>query len=225
VILVSAEEWQIVWFTAWISAASTLAILPAGLGAAWLLARCDWRGKSVVETLITLPLVIPPVATGLILLKLLGRRGPVGQFLHETFGLEIVFTWRAVLIALGVMSFPLLVRSARVAFEEVNPRLEQIARTMGASNWRVFWTITAPLALRGILAGMILAFARALGEFGATIIVAGNIPGQTSTIALSIFQSVQLGQDTAAVRLLTVSVLLAFGAVWASERLLSKRRR
>src|SRR5262245_21591609 len=213
----SAEEWQIVWFTAWVSALSTIVILPFGLAVAWVLARREWPGKSVVETLISLPLVMPPVATGLILLKLLGRRGAIGGFLHDTLNLDIVFTWRGVLIALGVMSFPLLVRSTRVAFEEVNPRLEQIARTLGAGEIRVFLTITAPLALRGIVGGMILAFARALGEFGATIMVAGNIPGRTSTLSLSIFQSVQLGQDAHAFRLLGISVALAFIAVWSSE--------
>jgi molybdate transport system permease protein len=219
------EEWQIVWFTAWVSALSTIVILPLGAGTAWLLARHDWPGKSVVETSISLPLVMPPVATGLILLKLLGRRGTIGGFLHDTFDLEIVFTWRAVLVSLGVMSFPLLVRSARVAFEEINPRLEQIARTLGAGNGRVFRTITLPLARRGIIGGMILAFARALGEFGATIMVAGNIPGQTSTLSLAIFQSVQLGQDRQAFRLLAVSVALAFVAVWISEYLMRRRRR
>ena len=220
----TAEEWQIVWFTAWVSALSTLMILPFGLGVAWLLARRQWPGKSLVETLISLPLVMPPVATGLILLKLLGRRGPVGTFLHDTLNLDLIFTWRGVLISLGVMSFPLLVRSARVAFEEVNPRLEQIAATLGASAMRVFCTITLPLALRGIVSGMLMAFARALGEFGATIMVAGNIPGETSTISLSIFQSVQLGQDAQAFRLLGVSVALAFLAVWMGEWLLRRRK-
>ncbi len=220
----TAEAWSVVWFTAWVSALSTIIILPFGLAAAWLLARRAWFGKSVVETFISLPLVMPPVATGLILLKLLGRRGPIGGFLHDTLGFDVVFTWRGVLIALGVMSFPLLVRSARVAFEEVNPRLEQIARTLGAGEWRVFWTITAPLAWRGIVGGMILAFARALGEFGATIMVAGNIPGQTSTLSLDIFQSVQLGQDAHAFRLLGISVLLAFTAVWCSEWLTRRKR-
>jgi molybdate transport system permease protein len=220
----AAEEWQIVWFTTWVSALSTLVILPFGLAMALVLARCEWPGKSVVETLIALPLVLPPVATGLILLKLLGRRGPLGGWLHEQFGLDIVFTWKAVLVSLGVMSFPLLVRSARVAFEEVNPRLEQIARTLGAGEWRVFLTLTLPLAARGVIAGMILAFARALGEFGATIMVAGNIPGETSTLSLAIFQSVQLGQDAHAFRLLAVSTVLAFGAVWTSECILRRRR-
>src|ERR1022692_1589483 len=157
----TSEEWQIVWFTAWVSAMSTLVILPFGLALAWALARRDWPGKSIVETLVSLPLVMPPVAMGLILLKLFGRRGPIGAFLHDQFDFDVIFTWRAVLLALSVMSLPLLVRSARVAFEEVNPRLEQIARTLGAGNWRVFFTITVPLAARGIIAGMLLAFARA----------------------------------------------------------------
>ena len=200
-------------------------ILPFGLGIAWLLARYDWPGKSIAETLISLPLVMPPVATGLILLKIFGRRGSLGGLLHDNFNLDIIFTWRGVLIALGVMSFPLLVRSARVAFEEVNPRLEQIARTLGAGNFRVFCTITLPLAARGIVGGMLLAFARALGEFGATIMVAGNIPGKTSTLSLAIFQNVQLGQDAQAFRLVGVAVILAFAAVWGSEVLLRKTRR
>ncbi len=220
----SAEDWQIVWFTAWVSALSTIVILPFGLAAALLLARCHWPGKSVVETILSLPLVMPPVATGLILLKLLGRRGALGGFLHDTLHLDIVFTWLGVLVALSIMSFPLLVRTVRVAFEEVNPRLEQIARTMGATDVRVFWTITVPLAARGILAGMMLAFARALGEFGATIMVAGNIPGKTSTLSLAIFQSVQLGQDSHALRLLGLSVALAFAAVWTSEYLARRKR-
>lgn len=220
----TVEEWQIVWFTAWVSALSTVMILPFGLGVAWLLARRQWPGKSLVETLISLPLVMPPVATGLVLLKLFGRRSPVGTFLHDTLNLDLIFTWRGVLVSLGVMSFPLLVRSARVAFEEVNPRLEQIAGTLGASAARVFCTITLPLALRGIVGGMLLAFARALGEFGATIMVAGNIPGETSTISLSIFQSVQLGQDAQAFRLLGVSVVMAFLAVWAGEWLLQRKK-
>jgi molybdate transport system permease protein len=221
----TVEEWQIVWFTAWVSALSTVVILPLGLLVAWLLARYQWPGKSIVETVVSLPLVLPPVATGLVLLKLLGRRGAVGGFLHDTLDFDIVFTWRGVLVSLGVMSFPLFVRSARVAFEEVNPRLEQIARTLGAGDGRVFCSITIPLALRGILGGVLLAFARALGEFGATIMVAGNIPGQTSTLSLAIFQSVQLGEDAHAFRLLGFSVLLAFAAVWTSEWLMRRRHR
>ena len=221
----TAEEWQIVWFTAWVSALSSIIILPFGLATAWALARHDWPGKSIVETIVALPLVMPPVATGLILLKLFGRFGPLGGFLHDKLNWDVVFTWRAVLLALGVMSFPLFVRSTRVAFEEVNPRLEQIARTLGAGNWRVFFTITVPLATRGIVAGMILAFARALGEFGATIMVAGYMPGRTATLSLAIYHNVQLGQDATAFRLLGVSVVLAFAAVWSSELLLRKTHR
>lgn len=212
----SAVEWQVVGFTVGVAALATLLILPPGLAMAWLLARRRWRGKSLLETFVALPLVMPPVATGLILLKLLGRRGPLGAFLHR-LDLDIVFTWRGVVAAMAVMSFPLLVRGARVAFEEVNPRLEQIARTLGASDRRVFFTITLPLAFRGILGGTLLAFARALGEFGATILVAGNIPGRTSTLSLAIYNFVQLGKDADAFRLLAVSVAVAFVAVWASE--------
>ncbi len=220
-----SEAWQVVGFTAWISAASTILILPFGLAVAWLLARRDWPGKSVVETLVTLPLVMPPVATGLILLKILGRRGAVGGFFHNHLPLDIAFTWRAVLAAQAVMSFPLLVMFARTAFAGVNPRLEQIARTLGASEWRVAWTITIPLAGRGIVGGMIMAFARAVGEFGATIMVAGNIPGQTSTLSLSIYEAVQLGDDAAAMKLLGVAVALAFIAVWIGGLMLRRKLR
>ena len=221
----TASEWQIVWFTAWVSALSTLVILPPSLAVAWLLARHDWPGKSLVETLVTLPLVMPPVATGLILLKVLGKHRAVGGFLHDRLHLDIVFTWRAVLVALGVMSFPLLVRSTRVALEQVNPRFEQIARTLGAGDLRVFFSITIPLALRGIIGGVILAFARALGEFGATIMVAGNITGKTSTLSLSIYHSWLNGEDAAAYRLLGASVALAFAAVWASEWFMRRSRK
>lgn len=219
----SAEAWQITWFTLGVATLSTLAILPAGVALAWLLARRDWPGKSVVETFVALPLVMPPVATGLLLLKLLGRRGLVGGWIERNFGWEIVFTWRGVVVATAVMSFPLLVRTARVAFEGVNPRLEEVARTLGARPWRVFATITLPLAARGLVAGAMLAFARALGEFGATIMVAGYIPGQTATLSLSIYHLVQLGRDTEALGLLAISVALAFGAVWLSELFLRRR--
>lgn len=220
----TAAEWQIVGFSVRVSALAIALILAPGLAVGWLLARRRWKGKSVVETLVALPLVMPPVATGLILLKLFGRRAPVGGFLHRVLQTDIVFTWRAVVIAMMVMSFPLLVRGARVAFEEVNPRFEQVARTLGASNARVFFTVTLPLATRGIVAGTLLAFARALGEFGATVMVAGNIPGRTATLSLAIYSLVQLGQDADAVRLLVVSVVLAFGAVLLGELFLARRR-
>jgi molybdate transport system permease protein len=213
----SAQEWQILGLTLRTAALATALIVPPGLAVAWLLARRSWFGKSVLETLVALPLVMPPVATGLILLQLLGRRGPIGGWLHRTFDLDVVFTWRAVVVAMMVMSFPLLVRAARVAFEEVDPRLENIARTLGARESRVFATITMPLAARGIVSGLLLAFARAIGEFGATVLVAGNIPGQTSTLSLAIYNFVQLGHDTDAFRLLGIAVIIAFAAVWLAE--------
>lgn len=219
------ELLPITLFTLAIAAASTLCVLPPGVALAWLLARRDWPGKSLVETLVALPLVIPPVATGLILLKLFGRRGPFGPFFEDVLGLEIVFTWKAVLLATAVMSFPLLVRSARVAFEEVDPRLEQVARTLGAGPWRVFFTITLPLAARGLVAGALLAFARALGEFGATVMVAGYFVGQTATLSLGIYHLVQLGRDREAFILLGVSVSLAYAAVFVGEHLVRRPRR
>ncbi len=218
----SSDDWQILGLTLRTAALATLLIVPPGLAVAWLLARRRWRGKPLVETLVALPLVMPPVATGLILLELFGRRGPAGGVLHR-LGLDVVFTWRAVVLAMMVMSFPLLVRAARVAFEEVDPRLEQIARTLGARDPRVFVTITLPLAARGILSGVLLAFARAIGEFGATILVAGNIPGRTTTLSLAIYNLVQLGRDTDAFRLLAIAVVIAFAAVWTTETFLRRR--
>jgi molybdate transport system permease protein len=215
---------QILFFTLAVASLSTALILPIGISVAWLLARRNWIGKSIVETFVMLPLVMPPVATGLILLKLFGRRGPVGSFFYNHLNFEIVFTWKAVVLAMAVMSFPLLVRSARSAFEEVNLRFEQVARTLGHGPRSVFFRITLPLAARGIIAGMLLAFARALGEFGATILVAGNIPGKTQTLSLSIYESIQLGEDSNAYRLLAISVVIAFTLVWISEIYLKQTR-
>ena len=220
----TSDDWQVVGFTVRVAGLATLLILPPGLLVAWLLARFRWPGKSLVETLVALPLVMPPVATGLILLQAVGRRGVIGRFLHD-LGIDVVFTWRAVVLAMAVMSFPLLVRSARVAFEGVPVRLEQIARTLGAGEVRVFFTVTVPLAWRGIIGGTLLAFARALGEFGATILVAGNIPGRTQTLSLAIYHHVQLGRDGDAYRLMLLTVAIAFAAVWWSEWFLRRERR
>jgi molybdate transport system permease protein len=215
----NGEDAQVIGFTLATAGLSTLLILPFGVGLAWLLARRDWPGKSLVETVVALPLFMPPVATGLILLNLLGRHGPIGIWAQSAFGTEIVFTWRAVVAAMAVMSFPFLVRTARLAFEEINPRLEQVARTLGAGRTRVFVTITLPLAARGLVAGAVWAFARALGEFGATILVAGNIPGRTTTLAIAIYSDIQLGNDGHAYQLLGVSAVLAFVAVSIGNRL------
>jgi molybdate transport system permease protein len=214
----TAEDAQAVGLTLGTAGLSTLLIFPFGVALAWLLARKEWPGKSLVETVVALPLVMPPVATGLILLNLLGRHGPIGAFIGKIFGVEIVFTWKAVVAAMAVMSFPFLVRTVRLAFEEINPRLEQVARTLGASPARVFTTITLPLAARGMMAGAVWAFARALGEFGATILVAGNIPGRTTTISVAIYSDIQLGQDGHAYELMALSAVLAFAAILFSNQ-------
>ena len=222
--ILSFETWHITLFSLSVGLASTLLILPFGIAMAWLFARKEWPLKSVVETIVLLPLVMPPVSTGLILLKIFGRRSPLGQWLYDR-GVEIVFNWKGVLIAMAVMSFPLLVRSVRTSFSEVNPRFEQIAATLGASSLRIFFVITIPLAYKGIIAGALLAFSRALGEFGATILLAGNIPGKTQTLALAIYSFVQLGKDSAAYTLLGITVALAFLFVWCSEWLLRSAKK
>lgn len=222
--MLSLETWHITLFSLAVGLASTVLIIPPGIALAWVFARRSWPFKSAIETIVLLPLVMPPVSTGLILLKVFGRRNPVGGWLYER-GIEIVFNWKGVLISMAVMSFPLLFRSARTAFAEVNPRLEQVAATLGATPFRIFFVVTIPLAFRGIVAGALLAFSRALGEFGATILVAGNIPGQTQTLSLAIFSSVQSGQDADAYVLLGITVCLAFAFVWLSEWLLRSARK
>ncbi len=221
----NSEEWQLIGFTLRMATLSTLLVLPFGLAFAWSLARLKWRGKALLETLVTLPLVLPPVVTGLALLELFGRRGPLGRLLYQLFGLDIIFTWRAVVIALAVMSLPLLVRAAKIAFQEVDQAFEQIARTLGAGEWRIFFTITLPLARRGVLGGTLLAFARALGEFGATIMVAGSIPYRTTTLSVAVYQHVQLNEDAQAWWLAGVSACLAFLAVLGSEYLARSHQR
>jgi molybdate transport system permease protein len=221
---VPAGELSILLFTLGVAAVATVAILPPGIALGFLLARRDFFGKTFVETLVALPLVLPPVATGFVLLRIFGRRSGIGSFL-ERLGLDVVFTWRGVVVAMAVMSLPLLVRGARVAFEGVNPRLEEAARSVGASERRVFFRVTLPLASRGIVGGALLAFARALGEFGATILVAGNLPGRTTTVSTAIFQAVETGDEARAMRLLAGAVVLAFAAVAASEALLRGKGR
>jgi molybdate transport system permease protein len=203
---------------------STLVILPPGVAAALALARFRGPGKGVLETLLALPLVLPPTAVGLLLLELLARRGPLGAWLHAR-NIEVVFTWKAVVVATAVMSFPLLVRSARTAFEEVDPRLVGIARTLGCTPTAAFFRVTLPLAWRGVLAGTILAFSRALGEFGATVMIAGNIPGKTRTLALAIFHDSQIGRDDRAMALAGVTIVLAFTALWLTEWISRRRGR
>jgi molybdate transport system permease protein len=216
------EVWRVTWFTVLCAAGATVLILPPGVVLAWLLARRKFPGRVLVETIVSLPLVMPPVATGLILLMLLGRRGFVGRVL-ERLGIDVVFTWKAVVLAMALMGLPLLVRTARAGFEQVNARYESVAATLGASPARIFLTISLPLAWPAVLAGAVLAFARALGEFGATIIVAGSIPGATRTLAVAIYGYAETGQDERAVALLLVSVAIAFVALWTANRLVERR--
>ena len=204
-------------FTVAMAAVATLVMLPPGVAVAWLLARRRFPGRAVLETLISLPLVLPPVATGLILIRLLGRRGPLGAWL-ERFGIDVMFTWRAVVVAMAVMGLPLLVRAARAGFEQVDRRYEQIAATLGASPARVFFTVSLPLARRGVLAGALLGFSRALGEFGATILLAGALPS-TRTIAVAIYTYTETGREAAATAMLAVSATIAFGALLLSNHL------
>lgn len=201
----------------------TVLILPPGILLGFLLARGDFRGKSLIETLASLPLVLPPTAVGYLVLRALGRHGPLGEKALG-FDLDLLFTWKGAVLASCVMALPLVVRTARVAFEEVDARLEGIARTLGLGRVRTFVEITLPLARRGLLAAAVLGFSRALGEFGATVIVAGNIPGRTQTLALAIFTDLQTGHDREAMVLVAVTVVLAFAAVWTVEILLRRRR-
>jgi len=215
---VGADIRDIALLTIVAALAATALMLVPGVAVAWLLARRTFPGKAIVETIVSLPLVMPPVATGLLLLWLFSRRSPLGALLAAA-GIDVVFTPIAVVIAMAVMGLPLLVRTARAGFEQVTRRYEQIAETLGAGPWRVFRTVTLPLAARNILAGAVLGFSRALGEFGATIVVAGSIPGRTRTLAVGIYTFTETGQDREAALLLAISVSIAFIAVLASNRL------
>ncbi len=201
-----------------VAVASVVFSLPFGLAAAWLLARRSFPGKSLVDGIIHLPLVVPPVVVGYLLLVALGRRGPVGSWLYDSFGITIAFTWKGAAAAAAVMAFPLMVRAMRLSLETVDRRLEAAARTLGAGRVRVFMTITLPLMAPGVLAGTVLAFARALGEFGATITFVSNIPGETRTLPIALYTLTQTPDgEAAAARLAVISVVLALAAIVASE--------
>ncbi len=217
----SAETWAIARFTGLMALTATMLVLPPAIAIGWVLARRQFPGKALLETLVSLPLVLPPVASGLLLLWLFGRRGPLGRAL-DAAGIEVIFTWKAVVIAMMVISFPLVARSVRAGIEQVDQRFEQIAATLGAAPWRILYSITLPLAKRGIIAGAILGFSRALGEFGATIMIAGAIPGQTQTLAVGIYTFVETGREEAAWGLLLISAALAFAAIYLSNRLVER---
>lgn len=211
-----------------VAVVATLLLLPPGIALAWWLARSRSRWRPLVESAVNLPLVLPPVVVGYVLLIMLGRRGWLGSWLHDHLGIEIAFTWWAAAIASAVMGLPLLVRSARLGIESVDRDLERAAANAGAGPWSVFRRVTLPLAMPGVLAGGVLAFARSLGEFGATIVVAGNLPGETRTLALAIWTETRTpGGDDVLVVLVGLSVALAIGATvvsgWSARRI--ERRR
>ena len=214
--------WSILWLSVYTALLATLLILPFAIGCAWILARVEFRGKSILEATIQLPLVLPPVVTGYFLLLILGPRGYIGQYL-ELLHIQVAFTWLAAVIAAAIVSLPLVVRTVRVAISSVDARLEETARTLGASEWEIARSITLPLAYQGILAGSILAFARSLGEFGATIVFAGNIPGQSQTIPLAIYQYInQPNGMQKAQYLVLAAIVFSYMSMLISEWLLRR---
>ena len=215
---------SIVGLTLQVAALGTAINLPIAVALSWLIVKRRVRGRFLIDLLVSLPLAVPPVAVGYFLLLMLGREGPVGSVVHGLLGVDIVFTWVAAALASAVVSFPLMARSIMVAMGGVDERLEKSARSLGAGMWRVIFTVTIPLAYRGILAGILLGFVRALSEFGATIVVAGNIPGKTQTLPLAIFTNVQLGEDDAALRLVSVSIGLAVVTLLVHNWLLERSR-
>ena len=220
---ITPTEWTAILLSLRVATVATLVATPIGIAIAWLLARRDFWGKSLVDALVHLPLVLPPVVTGYLLLLALGRRGFLGEFLADHLGIVFAFRWTGAVVSCGVMAFPLLVRPIRLSIEAVDQRLEQAAETLGANRAQVFLTVTLPLALPGVLAGMVLGFAKAIGEFGATITFVSNIPGETQTISSAIYSLIQTPDgDPAALRLVVVSAIIAIaaliGAEWFSRR-------
>jgi molybdate transport system permease protein len=222
----SPEELAAVRLSVQVALGCVVLLALPGIALGWLLARCSFPGKLLLDATVHLPLVLPPVVVGYLLLLALGRSSLVGGWLWETTGLRIGFTWRAAVLASAVMGFPLLVRSVRLAIELADPRFEEAARTLGAGPLRTFLTVTVPLAAPGILTGLVLAFARSLGEFGATITFAGNVEGETRTLPLAIYSYTQTpGADAPAVRLVVVAIVLSFASLLVSEALARRMKR
>ncbi len=216
--MLTPEEIQALYLSAKVALWATALCLPAGIALSWLMARCEFRGKLLLDVLIQLPMVLPPVVPGYLLLLLLGTQGPVGAWLLARFGVVIAFTWKGAVLASAVMAFPLMVQPVRLAFRMIDPRLEQAATTLGATPWRAFFTVTIPLALPGIIAGSVLCFSRSLGEFGATMAFVGNIPGETRTLPLAIYSYTHVpGGEAPALRLVYLSFALAAAALLASH--------
>ncbi|RYE01780.1 MAG: molybdate ABC transporter permease subunit [Sphingomonadales bacterium] len=216
--MLSSEEWEIVALSLKVGGVAVLACLPVAFGLAYLLARVRFPGKVLIDGVIHLPLVVPPVVTGWLLLLAFAPAGPIGSWLEAWFGVSVLFRWTGAAIAAAVMALPLMVRAMRLSIEAVDRRLEQAGRTLGASQWRVFCTITLPLSLPGVIAGAVLGFARGLGEFGATITFVSNVPGETETLPLAIYAALQSPNGEAMVlRLAGISVLISLAALIASE--------
>lgn len=216
--MLEAAGWEALRLSLLVGVTATALALPLAIWVAWLLARRDFWGKAALNAFVHLPLVLPPVVTGYLLLIAFGRTGPVGRFLEETLGLVFAFRWTGAVLAAIVMGFPLMVRAIRLAIEAVDPKLEEAARTLGAPEWAVFRTVTLPLILPGILAGGVMGFAKAIGEFGATITFVANIPGETQTLPSAIYVLLQVpGGEDAALRLVLWACVLALGAVVLSE--------
>jgi molybdate transport system permease protein len=214
----SPFEWSALRLSLIVSCWAVAVSLSFGIAWAWVLARRDFRGKFFIDGLLHLPLVLPPVVVGYVLLVLFGRNGSIGQWLDAAFGLRFAFDWKGATLAAGIMSFPLMVRAIRLSIESVDTGLEAAARTLGAGPWRVFFTITLPLALPGVLSGVVLAFARCLGEFGATITFVSNIPGQTQTLPLALYTYTQVpGGETGAFKLCLIAIVIAAVALIGSE--------
>jgi molybdate transport system permease protein len=224
--MLTAEEWGIVALSLKVSGVAILLALPIAFGFAWLLARGRFPGKVLLDALVHLPLVLPPVVTGWMLLLAFGARGPAGHFLAEFLGITFMFRWTGAALAAAVMALPLMVRAMRLSIEAVDRRLEGAARTLGAGPWRTFLTVTLPLTMPGVLAGLVLGFARSIGEFGATITFVSNIPGETQTLPLAIYAALQVpGTESGVVRLAVISVLLSLAALVASETLARRQGR
>jgi len=219
----SAEEWEILRLSVRVALWSVAGSLPLAVATAYVLARTRFPGKSLFDAAVHLPLVLPPVVVGYFLLVLLGRQGPIGGWLEQVFGVVVAFRWTGAAIACAVMGFPLMVRAIRLSIEAVDPKLEAAAETLGAGRWGVFLTIILPLALPGVLTGMLLSFARSIGEFGATITFVSNIPGETRTLPLAIYSFTQVpGGDAQALRLCFISIALSLVALLASEVLVRR---
>ncbi|MEQ5348905.1 molybdate ABC transporter permease subunit [Proteus sp. WDL240414] len=216
--MLSEYEWQAIILSLKVSSVAVIISLPFGIFMAWLLVRVRFPGKSLLDSIIHLPLVLPPVVVGYLLLISMGRRGFIGEWLYNWFGFSFTFSWRGAALASAVVAFPLMVRAIRLALEAVDQRMEQAARTLGASPLRVFFTITLPLSMPGIIAGIVLAFARSLGEFGATITFVSNIPGETRTIPLAMYTLIETpGAEMDAARLCVIAIILALVSLMASE--------